>query len=72
MKKKSLSIFLSSLLMISIIIFASSMLIAAVKQACDKMPGCYDSYECDATFWRAAPDCYIDCVKETYYCEAPI
>jgi len=58
--------------MLSIIIFAASMLIAWVPQACYDLPGCYDHHKCLADYWEAAPDCFMECVEGTYYCEAPV
>jgi len=62
MKKKSLNIFISSLLLIVVIFFAVNLLIAGVAQSCYEMPGCPDNWGCEATYWEAAPDCFIDCV----------
>jgi len=47
--------------MLLIIIFAASMLIAGVAQSCYDLPGCNDNWGCEADYWEAAPDCFIEC-----------
>ena len=72
MRNKLFRTILCSFLLVAVFSLVSSILFAVIPgdKDCTDLSGCGSNFGCEASSWRSAPDCWLECkVEGKLYCD---